>query len=64
MSEVMVAVNVKSFLRPCLMKAAELLAMTSYLGPDGSWSCVENCEPCALALSHVLALHCLMLCCC
>jgi hypothetical protein len=51
-----VAVNVKSFSRPCLVKAAELLAMTSYLGPDGSWSCVEMCEPCALRLSHVLVL--------
>jgi hypothetical protein len=30
------------------MKAAELLLMTSYLGPDGSWSCVGICAPCTL----------------
>jgi hypothetical protein len=31
---------VRDLTRSCLMKAAELLMMTSYLGPDGSWSCV------------------------
>lgn len=31
---------VRDLTRSCLMRAAELLMMTSYLGPDGSWSCV------------------------
>jgi hypothetical protein len=47
--------------RTCLMKAAELLIMTIYLGPDGSWSCVGICAPCTACFHMSPTPHSLLL---
>jgi hypothetical protein len=39
------------------MKATELLIMTIYLGPDGSWSCVGICAPCTSRLHMLPTTH-------